>query len=254
MASNPPGKCCTIGVKHEGEETGANIKVGKHDAYLATPDPSNAHKDTAILYLVDAFGIWANSKLMADQFAANGYLCLIVDLFNGDPAPTGPQGMPEGFDIMKWLNHGSTGDNPHTAEYVDVIVLDAIKWLQTEKGVKKLGSVGYCFGAKFVARHFASGISVGYMAHPSFVDEEELRGFKGPLSIAAAETDSIFPAKLRHRTEEILEEMKYPYQINLFSGVEHGFAVRADISQKHQKFAKEQAFYQAIQWFDTFLL
>jgi hypothetical protein len=29
-------------------------------------------------------------------------------------------------------------------------------------------------------------LDVGYTAHPSFVDKEELEGIKGPLSIAAA--------------------------------------------------------------------
>ncbi|KAI1164017.1 dienelactone hydrolase [Nemania serpens] len=251
MASNPPGKCCTVGVRHDGDSTGADIKVGKHAAYLATPDPSTAHKDTAILYLADVFSIWQNSKLIADQFAANGYLTLIIDLFNGDPVPQNP---PADFEIFTWLEKGSSGDNPHTKEFVDPVVVEAIKWLQTEKGVKKLGAVGYCFGAKYVARHFADGIKVGYMAHPSFVDEDELRGFKGPLSIAAAETDTIFPSDKRHRSEEILKEVGQPYQINLYSGVEHGFAVRSDITKKDQKFAKEQAFYQAVQWFDNFLI
>lgn len=92
------------------------------------------------------------------------------------------------------------------------------------------------------------------MAHPSFVDEDELRGFKAPLSIAAAETDQIFPSEKRHRSEEILKEVGQPYQINLYSGVVHGFAVRTDITKKHERFAKEQAFYQAVQWFDYFLL
>ena len=44
-----------------------------------------------------------------------------------------------------------------------------------------------------------------------------------------------------------------PYQINLYSHVDHGFAVRADISIKAVKFAKEQAFNQAVQWFDEYL-
>jgi dienelactone hydrolase len=39
-----------------------------------------------------------------------------------------------------------------------------------------------------------------------------------------------------------------PWQINLFSGVSHGFAVRGDLSQKRNKFAKEQAFMQAAAW------
>lgn len=47
--------------------------------------------------------------------------------------------------------------------------------------------------------------------------------------------------------------MSVPYQINLFSGVEHGFAVRTEIDNKEKRFAKEQAFYQAVQWFDAYV-
>ncbi|KAI3324438.1 dienelactone hydrolase [Xylariaceae sp. AK1471] len=251
MASHPPGQCCTVGVKHDGSPTGSDIKVGKYAAYQATPDQSKAHKDAAILIIPDIIGIWQNSKLIADQFAANGYLTLIMDVFNGDPVSLNP---PEGFDLFGWLEKGTGGNNPHTKEYVDPIVVEAINFLKTEKGVKKLGAVGYCFGAKYVARHFENGINAGYMAHPSFVDEDEFRSFKAPLSISAAETDTIFPAEKRYRSEEILKEGGQPYQINLFSGVVHGFAVRGDISKKDQKFAKEQAFYQAVQWFDNYLL
>jgi len=98
------------------------------------------------------------------------------------------------------------------------------------------------------------GIDVGYVAHPSFVEEGELRAIEGPLSIAAAETDQIFPAEKRHKSETILVETKQPYQINLFSGVSHGFSVRCDTSKKHEKFAKEQAFLQAVTWFNEHLV
>jgi dienelactone hydrolase len=76
---------------------------------------------------------------------------------------------------------------------------------------------------------------------------------KGPLSIAAAETDQIFGAENRHKTEYILRETKQDYQINLYSGTSHGFAVRGDLKIKQQRFAKEQAFYQAVAWFDHHL-
>jgi dienelactone hydrolase len=250
MASNPPSTCCTIGIKHDGEPTGQNIKVGPHAGYLATPDPSKAHSGAAILYVPDVFGIWPNSQLMADQYAANGYLTLVIDLFNGDPVPANK---PDNFDFMAWMTKGSDGKNPHTKEAVDPIMKTAIKWLREEKGITKLGAVGYCFGAKYVARHYPD-INVGYFAHPSFVDEEELTGFRGPLSIAAAETDSIFPAEKRHRSEVLLAEKGDPYQINLYSGVEHGFAVRSDPTIKHQRWAREQAFNQAVQWFDYWLV
>lgn len=94
---------------------------------------------------------------------------------------------------------------------------------------------------------------MGYIAHPSFVDEDELAAITGPLAISAAEVDSIFPAEKRHKSEEILVKTKQPYQINLFSATSHGFAVRGDLSVKQEKFAKEQAFMQAVTWFDNFL-
>lgn len=90
------------------------------------------------------------------------------------------------------------------------------------------------------------------------MDEAELEAIKGPLSIAAAETDGIFPAEKRHKSEEILKKLaqgdkKIPYQISLYSAVEHGFAVRTDIKDRKLKFAKEAAFSQAVTWFDEYI-
>jgi len=252
MASNNPGKCCTVGVKHEGTPAGKLTKIGSGiEAYVAEPT-ENIHKNTAILYIPDVIGIWDNSKLMADQFAANGYYTLLVDVFNGDPISLN---RPGDFDFMSWLTKGSTGDNPHTIKEVDPIVATSIKHLQ-DAGYTKIGAVGYCFGAKYTCRFMTAnkGIDAGFVAHPSFVDEDELAAITGPLSIAAAETDAIFPADKRHKSEQILVAGKKTYQINLFSGVEHGFAVRCDLSNKVQKFAKEQAFLQAVSWFDQHLL
>jgi dienelactone hydrolase len=129
------------------------IKIdGKIDAYLATPPAGKEHKDTAILYLPDVLGIWQNAQLMTDQFAANGYTTVLVDLFNGDQLEANQMGK---IDIMKWLTEGSDGKNPHTMDAVDPIVEKAIKYLKEELGAKKIGSVGYCFGAK-VCRPFPS--------------------------------------------------------------------------------------------------
>ncbi|RFU23726.1 hypothetical protein B7463_g12610, partial [Scytalidium lignicola] len=253
MASNPPARCCTIGVKHDGESTGTKFKItGTNiEAYSAEPKGDNVHKDSAIIIIPDVLGIWQNSELITDQFAANGYYTVMLDPFNGDPIPLN---RPEGFDFMAWLTKGSTGDNPHTTEQVDPIVEATIKYVR-DKGFKKVGAVGYCFGAKYVMRYLAKGkgLDVGYSAHPSFVTEEELAAITGPVSISAAETDQIFTTELRHKSEIILKDTKLPYQINLYGGVSHGFAVRGDLSNPIEKFSKEQAFIQAVTWFDEHL-
>lgn len=114
---------------------------------------------------------------LADQFAANGYFVAIPDLFNGDAAPVD---MPASFELPKWLaGHGK--------EQVDPIVDAVIKELKGKLGVKRLGAAGYCFGAKYVVRFLKDNqIDVGYLAHPSFVDADELKAIKGPVSISAA--------------------------------------------------------------------
>lgn len=165
---------------------------------------------------------------------------------------------------------------------VDPIYAAVIKYLRGEVGVKRLGGVGYCFGGKYVCRWLkAGGLDAGFTAHPSFVEAEELKGIMGPLSIAAAgefslvlslvvrmrggglrrvwltpcalETDFIFPAEKRRETEDILKEMSVPYQMTLYSDVEHGFGVKGDLSHRRARFAKEMAFLQAVFWFDEYV-
>ncbi|KAF2722306.1 alpha/beta-hydrolase [Polychaeton citri CBS 116435] len=243
MASHPPAKCCTVGVKHDGEAKGELKDFNGISTYFAYPESKNT--EFAVLLLPDVMGHANNAKLIADQFAANGYFTVFPDLFEGDPVPT-PR--PENFQIGEWLKS-------HTTAHVDPIIETTIKGIKEELGVKKIAAAGYCFGGKYVARFLAKGrgVDVGYTAHPSFVDVEELQGITGPFSIAAAETDTIFPAEKRRESEDILQRMDVPYQISLYSGVEHGFSVRGDVSKQQVRFAKEAAFLQAVQWFDEYL-
>lgn len=44
-----------------------------------------------------------------------------------------------------------------------------------------------------------------------------------------------------------------PYQIFLYSHTEHGFGVKGDLADDKARFAKEQAFSQAVLWFDEYV-
>ena len=211
-------------------------------------------------------------QLIADQFAANGYLAYVPDIFQGDPVPLN---RPEGYDLRAWLSGKLTGQ-AHGPEQVEPVTGALVKHMRAA-GCRKVGGIGYCFGAKYVVRHMGmhGDIDAGFLAHPTQVEESELEQIKGPLSIAAAcmfrlsaagvsfasavdricvDPDAFFPPEKRHKSEEILQRIGVPYQINLYSHIEHGFSVRGDISKKPIKFAKEQAFLQAVQWFDEYLI
>jgi len=253
MTSHPPGTCCYKGVKHEGTATGEFSQLGDFEIYTKYPEDKST--DLGILIITDVIGHrFINAQLIADQFAANGYFVMMPDLFDKDPIPLN---RPGDFDIQKWLGgEYNEKKKAHLPPTVDPIIDACLVEMRTKYNCKKIGAVGYCFGGKYVIRHLrpdAGKIDVGYTAHPSFVDADELKAIKGPLAISAAETDAIFPTPKRHESEEILLGLGLPYQINLYSGVVHGFAVRGDPKDRVALYAKENAFLQAIQWFEEYL-
>ena len=81
-----------------------------------------------------------------------------------------------------------------------------------------------------------------------------LSAVQSPLSIACADEDATFSKADRDEAEAILKKNGYPYQINFYSHVHHGFAVRRAITSKAEVYAKRQAFIQAITWLDEHLL
>ncbi|KAH0563461.1 hypothetical protein GP486_001979, partial [Trichoglossum hirsutum] len=105
----------------------------------------------------------------------------------------------------------------------------------------------------YAIRSLPSAVSCAYVAHPSYVTSDEVRAIRGPLSITACEIDDFFTVEKRQETEAILRKIGVPYQINLFSHVRHGFTVRGDVSVRVNRWSKEQAFFQAVQWFDEHL-
>lgn len=238
-------RCCIVGVKHKGTPRGEVRKIENIRAYFSIPETGGTQN--AVLIMTDILGMDSpNVQLIADQFAANGYLAVIPDVFNGNEVPFPA---PASFDLQEYIK-----SKMPRVPAVDPMFETVIKHLRGELGVKRLGGVGYCFGGKYVCRWLKEGgLDAGFTGHPSFVDADEVRGIQGPLSIAAAETDTIFPAEKRRETEDILKNLTVPYQITLYSDVEHGFAVRGDMSDSKAKFAKELAFLQALYWFDEYV-
>jgi dienelactone hydrolase len=262
MTSHPPGKCCVTGHLQVGKTQGTIENINGTQTYVSHPPPDK-NNSKAILFLSDACGIdIPNSQLLADSFAAAGYTVVMPDLFHGNPHPIND----DTVDLYEWLAK-------HPVDRVDPVVEEALKALRKDGKFTWVGAVGYCFGAKYLVRWLKrqdGKIDAGFVAHPSFVEEEELRSMTGGLSIAAAgkippalwrheadrikETDYILTTEKRHESEKILGELDVPWQICLYSDVEHSFAVRPDPSVRRQVFAKERAFEQALGWFGEYLM
>ena len=63
--------------------------------------------------------------------------------------------------------------------------------------------------------------------------------------------DEITPTARRREIEDLLGEVDQPYEVAVYSGTQHGFGVRADISDPEQKYGKETAFIQAVRFFEA---
>ena len=143
----------------------------------------------------------------------------------------------------------------HGPEVTDPIIAKTIEHVRTKLGVKKIGLTGYCFGGRYAFRFVSAGKGgdAAFTAHPSLLGDDEIKAIAGPAAIAAAENDSMLDAARRSQVETLLAGTKIPYQVSLYSGTSHGFGVRANVSVPVQKFGKEEAFLQAVRWFDQWL-
>lgn len=211
---------------------------------------------------------------LADSFARAGFLTIAPDLFDGSPAPADLNA--PGFNSSEFLA-------AHGPDVADPKIASAIEYARAQAGEDAaIALPGYCYGGRYAFRFVAEGKGgdVAFAAHPSLLEDNEVEAIQGPASIAAAgmkslqilssllffweswvasgsvanqdvENDSITPTERRREIEDLLVEVGQPYQVSVYSGTDHGFGVRANVSDPEQKFGKETAFLQAVQWFDN---
>ena len=145
----------------------------------------------------------------------------------------------------------------HETPVTDPILARIVSWVHKTYGKDtKIGGAGYCFGGRYVMRLMGSGvIDVGVVNHPSFYTMGEVRklGKGKKLAIFAAEKDDILPAEKRRETEDVLTTSGATWMSTVYSGTEHGFSVRGDLSNKIVRLAKERAFCGAVGWFRDWL-
>ncbi|RDX50826.1 dienelactone hydrolase endo-1,3,1,4-beta-D-glucanase [Polyporus arcularius HHB13444] len=242
---------CFKGVRHEGQPEGKIEKIGGVECYVATPT-GDYPKDKVVLFLTDVFGIpLVNNKLLADDFARNGYRTVMPDILVGDALPEDVFTRTD-FDREAWIaRHGPDSWVP---------VVDAVVAALQAEGVTWIGTTGYCFGAPpawHLALKGASKVTV--VSHPSRLrvpeDLEEYRDkAKAPLLINSCEVDPQFGPDAQKIADELLGGGKFApgYERTYWEGCTHGFAVRGDLSNPKVKAGKEGAFEATVKFYNKY--
>jgi len=153
-------------------------------AYVARPKGT---PHAAVLLVHEWWGLNGWVKADADRQAAQGYLTLAVDLFDGKVA-TKPE---EAEDLMKAL------DDAHATQ----VETAGIDWLAKNAPGKKIATIGWCMGGgqslnASLANTDKVSATVIYYGLP-VTDVDRLRKLKGPiLGIWAKKDGWITPEKV----------------------------------------------------------
>ncbi|KAF2172045.1 hypothetical protein M409DRAFT_63541 [Zasmidium cellare ATCC 36951] len=252
--AKPSGECCLKGSIHTGRPQGSFITLAGVETYLARPTPEQSNRHI-LLYYPDVWGMFTNGLLVMDAFAERGYLTIGLDYFRGDPVWKHRRNRSDttsdpGFDYEAWKRK-------HTA-FADSVVPKWISAVKEQFGTTstRYACVGYCFGAPYVCKSLASVdgnepvCSVGAFAHPAFLKEHHFRQLERPLFLSCSEIDHTFDTASRRLALEIMRQDGKKYHLQLFSGVQHGFALRGDLEKPYERWVKEQSLDGIVRWFD----
>jgi carboxymethylenebutenolidase len=206
---------------------------GTADCQLFHPDGPGPFP--AVIYLSDAFGVTPGAVEMAQRLASNGYAVLLPNLFyrSGKVPPFDPATVwadPKERDrlmaIMGPANKGAAGDMP---AYFAA--------LAAQPGVKsdRVGLVGYCMGGRLgllIAEAYPDRVAAVAAIHAGNLvtdapdsPHKHVDKVKARLYFGVADEDRSCTPEHQKALEAALKAAGVRYQLELYPGARHGFAV-----------------------------
>jgi dienelactone hydrolase len=281
---------CFTGAIRTGTPQGTTSTLHGLRTYIASPPTTTSLPSTStIILLTDAFGFnLPNSFLLADHYASRtGFTVLTPDWIPGGGVPLTTLSLME---IMMasppWYSIFSHFKRLLAFLRVMTIIIPfslRIKSAPTTilsyaRAVRaslpaggKLGVVGICVGGMHSTQLCKEGaveggserlIDAQFCAHPAGLklpDDviEAITKFKVPYSFAIGDRDFLKLEKVHELQASLREkvgtEEEGGYEVRVYEGCGHGFAVRASEEKKIEDEAAEEAAGQAVEWFKKYL-
>lgn len=190
------------------------ITIGDHDfhstGYLALPE----HTGPGIIVLQEWWGLVGHIKDVADRFAAEGFVALAPDLYEGKTTAE----PDEAGSMLMALNIERTAQ--HLASAVHTLVnMPAVHGDQ-------VGVVGFCMGGQLSMYAAATNPEIGacvnfYGIHPNV--HPPFENLEAPiLGIFAEHDDYASPVAVRTMDEQ-LTSLGKPHEFITYPGAQHAF-------------------------------
>lgn len=190
-------------------------------AYLALPDQPNG---AVIVVLQEIFGVNANIRSIADDYAGNGYIAIAPDLFwrqqrNVELDPAKAEDREQATAYLQGLDQQlAVADALSAANYARAL----------PKSTGKVGAVGYCLGGKLaflLATQPGIDATVSYYGVAIQAALDAFASLKSPVLLHIAGDDHLCPPEAQAAIAKAAEQsgkatiMHHP-------GVGHAFARR----------------------------
>ncbi|MFE7835244.1 dienelactone hydrolase family protein [Streptomyces sp. NPDC057474] len=224
---------------------------GTADAYLVHPDDDAAHP--AVLFYMDAFGLRAHLRAMADRLAGAGYTVLVPNVFYRS-------GRTPVFDLPEFIDPAARPEiwgqiGPVMQALTPGLALrDAaayLGWLadSPRAAAGPVGITGYCMGAR-LALHTAGAFPERVAAAAGFhggrlatdaPDSPHLAAARitGEVYLGHADEDPSLPPEQIDLLDKTLTEAGVRHRTEVYTGASHGYtqsdtaAYDAEATERH---------------------
>lgn len=187
---------------------------GSTSGYLARPDESGEYP--AIILIHEWWGLNENIEQLARDFAAEGYVALAVDLYDGEVATTP--------DVAQQLAGAVRGD-------VDTAFanLEAARTYLAERSdvqADSLAAVGWCFGGGWAYEMAVNdlGIDASVMYYGQFAPEDDLSMMRVDILGHFGEEDSSIAVDTVREFEARLNTTTGDHAVFIYPNAGHAFA------------------------------
>jgi dienelactone hydrolase len=266
---------CFRGGAATGTPSGSYQHLHGHKTYIAKPPSPST---TTIILYTDAFGhLLPNNLLLADALSHHLAATLLVpDIIPGGPMSPAILPLMDTFTASSSSYASKALAMARAMAYVIPFFARAApqkpastapceqfaRAVRRDAGqAAKLGLVGYCWGG-FQALRIAgldlSGARLAdavFVAHPASYEPRHvgLAVENGvPVSFAHAALDMRLPMAKIDETRKLMDG-KEGFELSVYEGCVHGFAVRAMPGSEKAAEAADQALQQAVAWFKRWL-
>ena len=219
-----------------------NYKGQQVMGYLSEPDTDLFPTPKGgMIVIQEWWGLTPDIEEIADRYATEGYLAFSPDLYHG-VAATEP-------DEARKLTMALERDL--AAKEIDT----AIAWLKGERGVGKVGCVGYCLGGGLTlatAIRPTSNVDAAHVYYGGGMPpSEQIATIKVPVLGSYGADDAGIPKEDVDRLRDTLTKAGVTNDVTLYTGAPHAFF--NDTRPSYREGAAMDSWMKSIAWFGKYV-